>query len=210
MTINKFIICGIDRLGKSTLISNIRQALGFFNVLHYQKPEVLAYYKNSIASDLTFFDSVGVPVDLLSNVQLELEIDKYSRYFYQLESFNQMMQILEGDGKFIFDRGHLGEYVYAPLYRGYEGDYVFALEDSACIDQFDDVRLILLTEDFEHSRHFVSDGQSFSDENRKKEQNLFKTAFERSMIADKRVICVTDPTTGQFRNPLEILEEAIS
>ena len=36
------------------------------------------------------------------------------------------------DINLIFNRSHLGETVYSPLYRGYSGDYVFDIEKKIC------------------------------------------------------------------------------
>lgn len=210
--IKKYIIEGLDRLGKSTLINDIQQALGVFQIYHYQKPELLECYREQVAANPEQFTEMipELGSNHLTAQSREQAINKAARFLYQLESFDNMMQLLEGSQRTILDRAHLGEFVYAPLYRGYEGDYVFALENNYFIDQLDDVRLILLTEDFEKSKHFISDGESFDDSNRQKEQRLFQTAFDRSIISDKRVICVTDPETGAFRSHLEVLKEAIS
>jgi hypothetical protein len=178
-----FIICGLDRLGKSTLINSIKNAKGFFTVIHRQKPEELQYYGN----------------DALLK--------------YQLACFNSDMRMLlaaeEYNIPIIFDRAWLGEAVYSGLYRNYNGNYVFDLELSNNIDRLTNTRLILLTEDFAHSKHFVDDGESFDITKREQEQQLFIDAFNKSTIANKKIICVTDPVTGQFRNKEDILKEAL-
>ena len=70
------------------------------------------------------------------------------------------------------------------------------------------MRLILLIEDFEMSRHFVDDGRSLGGaEKRREEQALFIRSFEVSKIADKRKICVTDRASGRFRDRGAILDE---
>lgn len=188
---NKFLIEGLDRLGKDTLIQGIQHKRGYHQVLHYSKPAVLDCY---------------VPLgDTVTNKELSAAQKKY-----QERSFRTMMAIL-GTAKYahiICNRAHLGECVYAPLYRGYSGEYVFDLER-----QFDlrsaPARLILLTEDFENAKHFVDDGMSFDTSKRAAEQELFLEAFGKSHILDKRVICVTDPATGAYRDKESILEEAL-
>lgn len=188
---SKFVygIEGIDKIGKSLLIEGIQQQLGYFQVIHFGKPRRLQAYANSIAQ---------IPVD--ADPQL---------YNYQQVSFRNSMKLSQSGARIVFDRWHLGECVYAPLYRKYSGDYVFQLEKKIGLDQTNFVRLILLVEDFSCSCHFVSDGNSFDDAKRKEEQGLFIEAFNKSIIRDKRIICVTDPDTGLFRKPEDILKEAI-
>jgi thymidylate kinase len=139
----------------------------------------------------------------------QLDYYRGSLEIYQRESFINSMVLASSGARIIFDRWHLGEAVYAPLYRGYSGDYVFELESHHDID-LADVRLILLTEDFDYGRHFVDDGESLGAiENREKEQALFLAAFEKSHIKDKRVISVTDPGLGGFKPKDWILAEAL-
>jgi hypothetical protein len=120
----------------------------------------------------------------------------------------RMMSTNVVGARIIFDRAHLGEMVYAPLYRGYDGTYVFDLERIYAMDCAFRVRMILLTEDFTISKHFVEDGQSFDPTKRQEEQDKFISAFNSSIIPDKRIVCVTDPSTGQFKEQQQILEEA--
>lgn len=197
-TIDVFAIEGLDRLGKSTLINNIKQSTGFFQVIHFSKPELLdIHYLNMFNAD-----SDG-----------DLRARRDGLYTYQCASFNNSMLLAKSGAKLIFDRWHLGENVYAPLYRKYDGSYVFDLEKRHDLQTHDRIRLILLTEDFDKSNHFQDDGLSLgsaSKENRRREQEMFFLAFAQSTIKDKRVICVTDPSTGKFKDQLTILEEAMA
>ena len=186
-----FIIEGLDRLGKSTLIENIQRELGFHQTVHMSKPRKLPFYERQCQ----------IPPKLAPNNE--------ALFMYQRDSFITMFNLMRSDAHLIFDRAHLGEAVYAPLYRGYPGDYVFNLERAMKVDEIPEVRLILLTEDFVNSKHFVDDGESFDISKRAEEQEMFRTAFDRSLFADKKVICVTDKTTGQFRSQYDILTEAI-
>ncbi|KYF68426.1 hypothetical protein BE15_10515 [Sorangium cellulosum] len=73
------------------------------------------------------------------------------------------------------------------------------------------VRLVLLVEDFAVSRHFIDDGRSLGGaEKRQDEQALFRRAFDASVFRDKRIVCVTDRETGQFRSPDSILDEVLA
>jgi thymidylate kinase len=186
-----YAIEGIDRLGKSTLIQSILNYSGFYQVMHFSKPEVLEVYRCAVQQDAT----ANIPSETLP------------LYLYQRHSFMNSMMIAK-HGRIIFDRWHLGEAVYAPLYRKYSGDYVFDLEMEMQLDTID-LRLILLTEDFETSRHFTDDGQSLgSVEARQQEQNMFIQAFHRSIIKDKRIVCVTDLATGGFKTKKQVFLEA--
>lgn len=186
---------GLDRLGKSTLIQGIMNKLGFYQAVHFSKPQRLDAYAGSVAEG---FDGAPVPAN------------SAPLYHYQLECFRNSMLMASSGARLIFDRWHLGEAVYSPLYRGFSGDYVFDLEKTFNLDDRHSIRLILLVEDFSVSQHFQDDGLSLgSVKNRQKEQGLFVSAFSRSIIRDKRIICVTDPGTGKFRPKEWVLDKAI-
>ncbi len=55
---------------------------------------------------------------------------KESQYCMSRTHYGEMFGILESFDctNFILDRAHIGEYVYSPIYRGYDGDYVFEME----------------------------------------------------------------------------------
>lgn len=175
--ITKFLIEGIDHLGKSTLIDGIQQKNGYHLVVHYQKPKRLEAYSGDLER-------------------------------YQQDCFNSMFKIITSGAWVICDRAHLGECVYAPIYRHYPGDYVFNMEIGVNIQMRNDIKLILLTENFEKSKHFVDDGLSFDISKRKQEQELFIEAFNKSSIRNRKIICVT-ADDGQFRSKEDILKEAL-
>ena len=183
------LIEGLDRLGKSTLIENIQQLFGYYQVIHMSKPKLLYVYGGGANESAT------------NNAK--------AQQHYQRECFINMMHLMKSEAHIIFDRSHLGESVYAPLYRKYDGDYVFALEKAMGVTDIDNVHLVLLTEDFACSKHFVDDGLSFDITKRKDEQQMFIDAFNRSRIASKRIVCVTDPSTGNFRDQLDIVRDAL-
>lgn len=184
----KLIVEGLDRTGKDTLIAGVQDRRGYHLPLHFQKPPRLRAYEGG----------PGTP----------------ERRF-QEASFRAMFAALRAPGlPVVCNRGHLGECVYAPLYRGYAGDYVFDLEREA---QGTDgaglagVRLVLLVEDLAKARHHADDGAGFgrTPDERRREQDLFLEAFARSTIVDKRVVSVTDAETGGFRLPADVLRDAI-
>ena len=171
-----YAIEGLDRLGKSSLIEGIRQRLGFFQVIHFGKPEKLKAYEHATAQGIV----------------------RAAEYTYQKESFISSMLLAKSGARVIYDRWHLGEVVYSPMYRAFSGDYVFEIEKNAGMEFANNVQLILLTENFNISRHFNSDGDSFDDQRRREEQQAFINAFNRSILPNKKMICVTG-IDGNFK-----------
>jgi hypothetical protein len=185
-------ICGLDRLGKSTLIDGIRNQFGYYEIIHFSKPQKLAAYANTS-------EKCGVP-------QGGQQV-----WHYQHEGFLNSMILANSGARIIFDRWHLGEAVYSPMYRNYSGEYVFAMETMHGLDMHPSLRLILLIENFEIARHFVDDGESLGAvEKREEEQARFIEAFHKSNIKDKRIVSVTDPALGGFKPKDWILQEALS
>lgn len=186
MAVTHFILEGIDRLGKDTLATNIQHRLGYHLVLHYSKPLVLDCY-----------NSQGI---------------RAAQQAYQLASFQSLFALLAettSSVPLICNRAHIGECVYAQLYRGYSGEYVFDLERNFEVSAFEHVRLVLLVEEFSRSKHFVDDGRSLgAPEKRRSEQALFLEAYRKSRFRDKRIVNVTGDD-GRFRPPAEILDDAL-
>ena len=190
MTINAILVEGLDRLGKSTLVESIQQELGYFQVIHFGKPKHLKFYETQATNGFI--------------------LNEKSEYLYQHASFKNMFELIKSDARIIFDRAHLGECVYSPIYRNYSGDYVYDLERKYGMGDSRNAKLILLTEDFATAKHFVDDGLSFDITKREQEQNLFLEAFEKSIIRDKQIVCVTDPALGGFKRKEWILEEVLA
>ena len=192
---SNFIIEGVDRLGKGTLINGLLQNLGHHTVIHYDKPKKLKY-----------FDETGGWTGKLG------ELGDLGRYQYL--SFVHGFDLLRNCGNIIFDRFHLGETVYGPRYRGYSGDYVFDLEDgfTKSMDAWSNgyakrVRMILLTtSDFSF---IEDDGDSFDFNAKEAEQEDFIAAFERSSMPVKVLIDVNNGKGG-FKTADEILQEALA
>jgi thymidylate kinase len=171
----QFIIEGIDRMGKSSLIKGLLDELGYHLVIHYSKPELLKCYANY----------------------------KTPLRRYQFELYNQMFRMIESQENVIFDRGHLGELVYAPMYRKYQPDFVKQFEK-----QFNTTtaRLVLLTtSDFSF---LVDDGLSLDFSKKEEEQAKFVEAFNASRIEDKVLVNVCNGRGG-YREAKSILDEVL-
>ena len=155
------IIEGPDRVGKSTLIENIKSNFTDrqFLYMHFGKPPV----KNSLG--------------------------------YNMKLFNKMFMSMQYNAKHnidtIYDRSHIGECVYGPLYRGYEGYYIFDLEKMYMKDLKSNLYLITL---YDNAEVLLSreDGDSFTNEQalKIKECNLFISAHNKSNIVHKLLLNV--------------------
>lgn len=180
--IRSIIIEGIDGLGKSTLIKGLMNRLGYFQVIHYQKPEMLDCIIKDIRRGLDLPDSI-----------MNENLKSMSLKKYQNDAFLNMMKMLSSDATFILDRSHIGEFIYAPRYRGYKGDYVFELEKQ--FNFIDSTLLIVLhTSSFDFIK---DDGLSLDFEQREDEQMDFIRAFEKSNIKHKLLLDVHN-SKGNF------------
>jgi thymidylate kinase len=158
---SKFIIIeGTDNVGKDTQQDLIIERLEnlVFHKLHY--------------SSLPFRD----------DKQLHAT---YSQKMYD-DMFKLMMNSKDKDINLIFNRSHLGETVYSPLYRGYSGDYVFDIEKKYTKALRENLYLITLTNN-PHTILKRDDGKSFygNEEEVKAEVDGFKRAHKLSTIKNK-------------------------
>ena len=165
------IICGTDALGKDTQIQKIKdesERRGISaHILHY--------------SNIKVFGN--------DNKKIREASYKQFRDMFKLINFAAS----EDSMNLILNRAHLGECVYRPLYRNYNGDFVFEEEKTFIWqDNLKRIKLILFTDDVEaiiKRDKERNDGQSFSldPEMKKKELELFDKAFEKSILNKKRI-----------------------
>ena len=163
---SKFIIIeGTDNVGKDTqqdlIIKNMSEHV--FHKLHY--------------SSLPFKDDSGY-----------YDKEKHATYSKKMydDMFKVMINCKDKDINFIFNRSHLGETVYSPLYRGYSGDYVLDIEKKYTKVLREDLYLITLTND-PHTILKRDDGKSFygNEEEVKAEVDGFRRAHRLSTIKNK-------------------------
>ena len=181
---SKFIIIeGTDNVGKDTqqdlIIKNMSDHV--FHKLHY--------------SSLPFKD----------------DKDKHASYSKKLYEtmFQLMMKSKLGSSKndsdinLIFNRSHLGETVYSPLYRGYSGDYVFDIEKKYTKALREDLYLITLVND-PHTILKRDDGKSFygNEEEVKAEVEGFTRAHRKSTIKNKILVNVGTMSAIEVSNIL--------
>jgi len=114
----------------------------------------------------------------------------YSTKMYN-DMFKMMMNSKDDDINIIFNRSHLGESVYAPLYRGYSGDFIFDIEEPYVNQLREELYLITLVNDpsIIMSR---DDGKSFygNEEEIKAECDGFTRAHRLSKIKNKMLVNV--------------------
>lgn len=139
-----------------------------------------------------------------SNIRLDSnsQIETASKIRYR-EMFNVMKNITDPN-VFIFNRAHLGETVYSPLYRNYNGDYVFDYEKEYLNQQHPKTFLIVFTDDVDNviARDIArNDGKSFTlDKDKKqKEIELFEQAYEKSSLC-KKLVKLNNRTPEQIFN----------
>lgn len=115
--------------------------------------------------------------------------------------FKLMLSAKENNINIIFNRSHLGETIYSPLYRGYSGDYVFDIENNYVNDLRENLYLITFINDPDIilSR---DDGKSFykDAEGVKAEVNGFQRAHRLSKIKNKLLINVGNMTPEEISN----------
>jgi len=184
------ILEGGDQLGKSTLIEGICKHFCYDNVTirHFGKPP------KDIKNILNFqFNAFMREQDLFFHIA-----------YHDNQKYNYYPNIL------IWNRGHLGEYVYGQMFRkahpeelklrliGFEKYFVSY-----------NVYLITLTAD---PNFFFSkeDGNSFSNDliTKTKELELFKEAHEFSIIRNKLIVKVDH--NGKFWPKQDILNKVIN
>lgn len=203
----KFLIDGIDRLGKSSLIQRILQVYGYHLVIHYDKPQLLENELGS-AMDIKEADPKELDPDFAKIQHLSKE--DIARRLYQEQANQGMFELLGTETSIIFDRTHLGEMVYAPLYRKYDGSYVYQMEkeliETKPYTAHEDIRLILLTSS--NTEMLQDDGLSFDPKKKDEEQKLFIDAFNRSQLTNKVIVDVHDGKGG-YRPYGEIFSEAM-
>ena len=133
---------------------------------------------------------------------------------YSCKMYSDMFKLLFSNYKdmhFTLDRSHIGEMVYGPMYRNYDGNYVLNIENywrdfedfwnEIYLITFIDTPLRLVSRD---------DGLSFSIdlEKKTKEVKLFKDAHNKSLITHKLLIDIENLDENQvFEKIKEFINE---
>lgn len=162
---------GVDALGKSTQIQKIKDE----------------FEKRGVSVHILHYSNIKA----FGNDNKKIREASYKQYRDMLKLANYAAS--EDSMALILDRSHVGEAVYSPLYRNYNGDFVFEEEKTFLWqDNLKRIKLILFTDEVEaiiKRDKERNDGLSFSldPEMKKKELDLFDKAFEKSILNKKRI-----------------------
>ena len=175
------IIEGCDAMGKGTQIANIEKEFENRN-----KAVHIIHYSN-------------IKLDSNEKIKLASQI-RYREMF-------RLMGNCPKENVLIFDRAHLGETVYSPMYRNYSGDFVFDYEKDYANHNNPVTKMIVFTDNAEkviERDKARGDGLSFSLDIDKKKQELaaFERAYDMSCL-DKKLIKLNG------RNAEEIWEQEV-
>lgn len=188
------ILEGGDRLGKSTLIEGI---CGYYNydnisIRHFGKPpknlspkEVLDFQFNSFDNEIRLIESFK------------------SVFFNQPKYYEDIV---------IWNRSHLGEYVYSQMFRGGNAkdleSKLLTWEEFMLLPLNIEIYLITLTSDPDFFLD-KEDGNSFSQtlEEKTKELELFKEIHSLSFIKNKLLLKVDKD--GYFKFKKNILDDTL-
>ena len=172
------IIEGPDRVGKTTLIKNLRS-------LYFKKPDIITLHSSS-------------PPKGIQN-PIEWENEHYSSIYFDVVQPHTYL-----GGVAILDRFHLGATVYAPLYRGATDkdlEEIWDLDESM---QNDNVYLILLTDLENGWKRDDGDSNESSGKEYLDVSNRFIDSFQKSSIRNKIHVDVTK--NGGFVNTYPTVE----
>ena len=184
---SKYIIIeGTDNVGKDTQQDLIIKKLSdtVFHKLHY--------------SSLPFKDASGY-YDKEKHATYSTEL--YESMFLLMMKSKLGHKVGDIDINLIFNRAHLGETVYSPLYRGYSGDYVFNIEKKYTKALREELYLITLVND-PHTILKRDDGKSFygNEEEVMAEVDGFKRAHRLSTIKNKLLVNVGTMNADEVSN----------
>ena len=188
---------GGDRLGKSTLIKSLFNYFENQNIMirHFGKPP---------KKDLT-------PEEV---IHFQFECFEQEAHLHNLLDDKNKRKYNYYDDILIWNRSHLGEYVYGPMFRKENSEVIKIL--LVLYEKFKlkcltnkDIYLITLTAS---PKFFLSkeDGNSFSKnlKEKSKELELFKEVHKLSLIKNKLLLKVDK--NGQFRDKKEIFNEVLT
>ena len=181
------IIEGPDRCGKNTLIKNLTGQAENFVVRHFGSAKGDSDYEKRDFQFQFFKKEFS-----LAGLRPQFAMPDKDRYPNDI---------------WIWNRAHLGEFVYGKLYRQTNPEnWVMKMETMFGMDIDPSIYLLMLKAPAE----FLcknDDGLSFTNEVKKKEEELlnFQQAFYDSKIMNKKILDVTDGEN--YRSPEDILEE---
>ena len=180
---NHIIIEGMDRLGKSTIVRELSKDFSKVFINHF-----------------------GVPKGDDNEEKLHYQILSFTREF---DYVKRLRSLWHGDnGIALWDRSHLGEAVYGPLYRNSSPEFIHGLEK---LYEDENTFLFLLEAPIEFIAN-KDDGDSLSKNKKElleKERDLFRDAFHKSKIKNKAMIQVADTEYFKLSETVERIKKVI-
>lgn len=125
------------------------------------------------------------------------------------------LSLAKSSRNMILNRAHLGEYVYSPIYRGYEGNWIFDLEETflnICNEYNDKIKLFVIYDSDNYQLNYREDGKSLSNNNHEKmdfERKRFIEAFEKSKFSHKKLFDISDYKIDKNETTREINTNSI-
>jgi thymidylate kinase len=155
------IIEGMDRCGKDTIIGSLLKDYPHFVCSHF-----------------------GYPVGETNEEKRKYQVLTFWKEFSLQQAFRKSNGLFS-DGLYVWNRSHIGECVYGPMYRESDPNWIFELEENF-FDNSDDVYLLYLYADVEFLLK-NDDGNSFTTgiEKKRNEAALFEKAVDQSIIKNK-------------------------
>lgn len=187
------IIEGPDRCGKNTLIKNLTSQSDNVVIRHFGTAKGSNDHQKR-AFQYDFFHKEFEMASKRHNFDMK-NLDRYPKDLW------------------IWNRGHIGEFVYGRIYRNTSPEqWVLQMEKLFGFDLDPEVYLLLLHGDPEFLTK-RDDGQSFTNktEGRKKEIESFMYGWQSSSILNKLKLSVTESTDGVISyKPQEIITKQVS
>ena len=109
--------------------------------------------------------------------------------FTKREYVEYFMDLMKNDDR-VYNRGHIDEMVYAPLYRNLDTYWLKIYEDEFSGDLDNTVFIVLVSDN--NFDAMVDDGNSLDYSKRKEEQELFLKHFYESRMRNKLVLYTID------------------
>lgn len=118
--------------------------------------------------------------------------------FSKMEYCDYFVNLMKNDN-LVYNRGHIDEFVYAPIYRKYSTYWLTTMEEEFAQSVANTVFILLYTDNFDM---MVDDGLSHDFNRKEEEQALFHKYFDESKMINKIKIKVNDG--NKYRNPDDI------
>lgn len=124
---------------------------------------------------------------------------------YNKEYYKQQMNVITNNknNDFILNRSYFGEWVYGKLYRNYDAEYIWELENKFLKEYNDDVFLFVFVDEIDNLlKRDDGNSLSISKNNLIFEQSRFKEIYNNTKIEKKLFINIKDKTPDKIHDML--------